>query len=627
MNPDQDLLTELALPDKSFRLFALEQAIQHGSTKDLLTALEERELQEDDEECRILLSHAVRAVKARLGMASPDGEDQLGAPFSPATFRELPAAMRLSRLQKMSAEERLLLEPDLVEFIEAETDPAVLGVLLWEYAGTWDPSKEGFFQGLLFSPRAAVRLRVLEILVHRSPRGLQQFLPDLLISPDCRMQALAIRGLAAIDPGEAVLHFENLLLSAEYPRKLAALQISIYLPFETIRESLIRFAAVETDPGLLEKVCLILAHNPDREIPFRLWEIAENAPRSKASLITSVLSPLCKNLKASDLLGTSFGSFMEQLQDWLYRRNARKLVQSFLERLQNPTPAVIAELQAILRKSGTRPQVREAFIEALSWPLSEETKNALGSLLAEAEPERSLQSDEEPLEALPEDERIRRVAFCPDLEAGKTGPILDKAFSLASCHSDLLATALRSALKAGLGVYVPQAKAAARSDSPNVVSAAIEYLAVFAQDELFPTLGKYLQSTQPRIKSAALKILRQHDCAQGLSILKALLSKPDTTQNQVALGCMVYFDFSLVRDLLADFLGKTRDRLPFLQGLCLLQANADPECLYRLYRLAKDAPGEFALDARQAYDAAEAQLLRERRIPENPEKRKAEFEA
>ncbi len=80
-------IQDLAAPDRGVRLFALEEAIRHGRSEEMLRALQARQAQEDDGECRVLLGHAVLAVQTRLGIvpAAPAGPGASGVPAAPGT--------------------------------------------------------------------------------------------------------------------------------------------------------------------------------------------------------------------------------------------------------------------------------------------------------------------------------------------------------------------------------------------------------------------------------------------------------------------------------------------------------------------------------------------------------------
>ncbi|MBR4330953.1 MAG: hypothetical protein IKP71_14020, partial [Candidatus Riflebacteria bacterium] len=62
----QNILDNLRLPIKSFRIFALEEVIKSGGNSEILSVLEEIRATEDDPECSMLISHAINAVKSSL---------------------------------------------------------------------------------------------------------------------------------------------------------------------------------------------------------------------------------------------------------------------------------------------------------------------------------------------------------------------------------------------------------------------------------------------------------------------------------------------------------------------------------------------------------------------------------
>jgi HEAT repeat protein len=628
MTHDDEIILHLALPQQSFRIFALEQAIRQGKSPALLEALERHREVESDEECRMLLAHALQMIQKRLavGSGTPASQPARALVF-PEAFDSLPTTERFACLESVRSEADPTLPAHLPELIHREHDPGVLTALLRLYAREWNEEKATFFTAFLTSPRLSARLCALEILLQRAPETLRDSLPQLLTGGDCRVRALAIRGLAAIDADEAVEHFEHLLLATDAVGRLAALQVSVFLPFDRIRESLLKYAAAESDPEMLDKALLLFAHNPDPEIPFRLFELAESSPLPKAEKLKRCVQTACRNLKASGVMCETFDEFMAKLQTWIYRRQAAKFAQTCLERIQEVQGPPPAEWAQVIRQSLSKPFFREAFEEALSWPLAAETKTTLTALLA-GKPEPGCgpvpaAAARPPFEQRSLDDQIRAVTAAAEAASPELDAMLTRLFQLRNPHPDLLATSLRMALKNGIGTYLEPARKLLKHPSPNTISSALEYLATFDCDAVFPFLGKYLQSGDPRIKTTALKILRQHDLAQGLSALKAMLARHDPGQNRAALACMVYFDFSLIRDFLTAFLEKTTDETVFRQGLCLFQANPDPESLYLVYRLEHNAPVALAATARDVYGAMEQQLVKERRLSPGDDLRKA----
>ena len=171
----------------------------------------------------------------------------------------------------------------------------------------------------------------------------------------------------------------------------------------------------------------------------------------------------------------------------------------------------------------------------------------------------------------------------------------------------MIGAAFRNALLIGDGRFLERARTAVNHPQQKVATAALEYLAEFAPDEAFARVGTFVQASDLRMKSSAIRILKRYDLAQALSLIGNLLQSEDPEQKRMALACMVYFDFSLVRDSLLTFLETIPDPSLIQAGLCLFQANPDPEHLYPLYRLEQLLPGEMgtaALSVRRKIEGA-----------------------
>ena len=103
MNLEQELLLikELEAKDSSLRLNAIEQAIKHGGSRELLEALQNRCVVEENPECLLLLEQAISIIQGRLTgtpflVPDKDEEDFLNA------FRNLGPPEKISRLECLS---------------------------------------------------------------------------------------------------------------------------------------------------------------------------------------------------------------------------------------------------------------------------------------------------------------------------------------------------------------------------------------------------------------------------------------------------------------------------------------------------------------------------------------------
>ena len=286
----QNILDNLRLPIKSFRIFALEEVIKSGGSPEILAVLEEISATEDDPECSMLISHAISAVNSRLGGTNNVETVSLDNVSDFLTnWKEADENLRmhiLSNLPVRLPKDVRTLGPELTEGVT----PLVAARVIRTFGRNWPEDKFNLITNNLHSDSLVLKLASLRTMVHLKPDLLLDELPELLASPDPEIKALAIRGLVKIDKEEALNHLQALLLSPTKTERLAGIQNCPFLPFDMVKPLLLKYFAAETNSELLIKAGWIIEMNPDVEVPFRLFEIAERSPAKKAELVKKVLN-------------------------------------------------------------------------------------------------------------------------------------------------------------------------------------------------------------------------------------------------------------------------------------------------------------------------------------------------
>lgn len=548
-----------------------------------------------------------------------DSPTQVKQPRTPeefaAHYQSGTPASKQKLIAILSPDLRLALAPIVPKLLEKESHPEVKAALVRGFASHWPPEHLNHLGKLLFDEHLCIRIAVLDALIHIAPQKLQEYLPRLLTSPQPRIRSLAIKGLAKIDPDEAVAHLDLLLSGTSTEERLAGIQCSFLLPYAAVKAVMLKFLAAEADADLLRQAGLLFSNNPDPEVPFRVWDIAGRSSPAKRAALQDLAKQAAKGLGASGVLGDRFSEYQQQLQTWIYRREASRFIQDCIARLETPDPQEHEEILARLKQSVKQPIVRELLTEAVTWPLRDDVRAHLESCLpfenpqapvvtpeagedtgkeaGAAEPEPPPGCSLEDFRQLSVSERIQHLAALCSQDATGAHPFLELVLSGQREDPLLVGAAFRNALLIGDGRFLERARTAVNHPQQKVATAALEYLAEFAPDEAFARVGTFLQASDLRMKSSAVRILKRYDLAQALSLIGNLLQSEDPEQKRMALACMVYFDFSLVRESLLAFL-ETIPEPPLIQaGLCLFQANPDPEHLYPLYRLEQLLPGEM----------------------------------
>ncbi len=381
---------DLAAPFRSFRLMAYEEALRHGHTDDLLRELHERLLVEDDPECRMLLEYAIAAVARRVAPQSAGvivGKD--GTPRVPATDHEfvtelkrVDPAQRLELILGCDEKRRAALAVHAPDLLVGETDPVVGAALVRTFAKHWPQERLDVLTSRLLAPHLGLQMAVLESLVTLAPQHLVKQLPLFLSSPEPRLRALAVWGLVAVDPDEALQHLQGMLLGSETRTKMAAIGNLFLLPFESVKPVLLQFLAAEQDLELLEEAGALVAMNPDLDMPFTLATMAEQSWPQKTALLERLVDAAAEAVEAAGLSGTDHAGYLARLASFRERRSAMLFVQDWLTRLDAADADVEIELVALMRVCIGGEPVRLALREARLWNLTPKARQILDRVLA-----------------------------------------------------------------------------------------------------------------------------------------------------------------------------------------------------------------------------------------------------
>ena len=635
INEQQNLIADLKAPIKSFRIFALEEDIKTGASPEVLAALEEISLTEDDGECSMLINHAISSVKSRLAgiQTSPSAtigkRDEFLAAWSKADEQE--RLRILADLPPRLPKDLRELGPEL---IATEKSGVITARIVRAFCRSWPEEKFVQIASYLNSTSLTLKLAALRTIVHMKPELLINDLPLLLDAEDPQIKALAIRGLAKIDKEEALNHLQALLLSANPSDRLAGIQNCPFLPFEMVKPVLLKYFAAENHPELLIRAGWIFEMNPDVQVPFKLFEIAERSSGKKAELVKKILNECVRLLDKSGVLGDQFAAYTKKLQAWVGKRNALRFVRQAAGMLD--AEKIDAELDLRLRNALKQPVVVEAFKEALDWPVSETVKSRISAYIKGSESQGVKQGivgasvgnatvpsvmPGEP--AADSKTSIAVLAKADDQEKIKILTGLDQASAeklISEIQALVIARDTLAEVKIAAFHCLGRLRLKGLEDNgvklishQNIAlaTAAVEYLGEVDPDAIFPYLGQCLKVSDVRMKSAALGILKNFDFNQALSSLNAMLRSSDPEQQMMAVQCMENFDFALIREQLTDYLCRCDRENLAEAGLCYFAANPASENVYSLYKIEKAHSGRIAEQARQLRESCQAEPAHE----------------
>ncbi|MFZ2955365.1 MAG: HEAT repeat domain-containing protein [Candidatus Ozemobacteraceae bacterium] len=372
-----EILREISAPIRSIRLVAIERLLQEiPPDPEIHKLLGDRLKIEDDEECLRLLRYAQEMISQAL-VENSRPPDHLPEHPESGNFTSLSAPERLLFLRNLPRKVVLELADQAPEWFAQEKNPIIAGTLIKTFGKVWPQEKlQGLASNLLSFP-SSVRIAVLNTLIEKAPDALVRYLPRFLTSDDPKLHLMAIRGLFKIDVPEALKHLEFFLYNENLPSREMAIIDLFHFPFAEIKPVLFSFFSIESDQDLLEKAGTLFEVNPDLEVPYRLWEIAEASSSEKAHLIKRIIQNACRVLRNSDLLKDQMDTYFTQFQTWAQKRGSQRFLQQIFVRLKSLPEEDWTELEPGLSQALKNPIFQKIYPAVFSWALTPNMRSFL----------------------------------------------------------------------------------------------------------------------------------------------------------------------------------------------------------------------------------------------------------
>jgi len=530
------------------------------------------------------------------------------------TWEKAGPSERSHILARLSREKVKVLAEAAPSLLERETSPSVAASLIKVFFRDWPSKRLKPLLERLGARQVSLRMAALEALIQIAPESLVQSLPNLLKSKDTRLRILAIKGLARINIDEALRHLEVILLQGEPGQREAGFQCALLLPFENTRNLLVKVFAAETDCQFLKKIGNIFQTNPDPEVPFKLWEIAETSPPEKAEVTKTILEDTLSILEKSGILKEAYSDYLKRLHDWINKRYAVRVINDFLSKFLAEEGSGGENIAEKLRSLLERPGFRETVEEALNWPIPAEFRGILTRALRPADAEKAEARRNDWESGLSLSEKIAVLSKVKPPDAEKFQPIIGGILANVNDPPSLKAAALRAALRLDIPDYTAFAKSGLTNSDVGLSLASLDYLSTFAPFGLLPILQEFLRRGSTRQKSAAFRILNKHFPAKAVETIAELLEDSQTESHIIALMGIVTIDFSLTRDHLTAFLARNPDSPLFEQCLLLFQNNPEFENLYSLYKIEHSVGPDKIEKVRDIKKRTEKFLIQFRRL-------------
>jgi len=600
----ENLLSELRAPVKTFRIFAIEKVIKSGASSRLLEELLKCRASETDPECSMLLEHAVESVRQRL---RKDG----GAAASRVTladFARLSVGEQLEVVKKTGGAQlkRDASAENIKRLLGMSTHEVVKAEIVKKCGSFWPDDYVSYFEENLFSASSTLQLACLEAVILKAPDLFRRHFEKLVTSHDPLIRAISIRGLAKKYPRSAAAFLADSMRRGDYYSRLAALRAISVMPFAPHRASLMEMLSHEQDERLLKIAAAIVLANPDREVPFRICDIlVKTVERKKASFLNELQKNCCTMIRMAELC-PDFQLYTQTLKSYLQRARATLFVENCLSVYESSEAATRKELVDLLREKSSGADVMNALKEALAKsPENELLKQALSPvpLPASAAKDAAAKTSADKGSAAVVDEKelllkkLVRIRSDKDRDAFET---IAAAMADKKADNALIAAALRAAAFAGDNRWKNRAVTMLRRDSEDLQAASLEYLATHDNDSFMLQVRIFIKSPSLIVRTALLRSLCGQHPDDARELFQSMLADRDQKVREKAVGSLIHFEFSSIREMLTAYLEREKDQALVRAGVAFYLANPMVESVYDLRLLEQNRPehrGIFAAAA------------------------------
>lgn len=151
-------------------------------------------------------------------------------------------------------------------------------------------------------------------------------------------------------------------------------------------------------------------------------------------------------------------------------------------------------------------------------------------------------------------------------------------------------------------------------ENSRIAATAIEYAGELSPEWFVRVSGKLLQKRNLSVYRAAVRTLHRLSPDAGISAIRAMISSKQPAQIKSAVNCMVYLEFSAIRDLATEIASTTIDEEVFAAIIMLFQNNPESENLFSLYQIEKQQKIYDWAELARKIRCENEQMLRERQI-------------
>ena len=421
----------------------------------------------------------------------------------------------------------------------------------------------------------------IDTLETADPEGLKNNIVSLLLNSNVWVRSRAARAMCRWDRTEAIRYLAAMLFSKNKTERDAALNHSLFFPFNQIEAVLLKYLTVENEPDLIQKAGLVFMANPDRATASRLYE-AQHATRGlRSDLINGILMGVLDSLYKAKLERDAPLKLFKKIKADYDNKRIKIYINHFASLLASEEPeirfkAAIKLCELIRQKIA---DVSSLIKDFLKKEKNEEVKNNLKSYLSSFSID--IPIEEEKIETdTPEQRKILYSSITKDNYLQIIPPLLPEIKKYDSSEQVVI---LKLIEDYGSKLESEYAFKCLDSKDSSVLQAAIDTLCKIDIDILQPYLPDLIKNESDSVKVSAINAYALSDKTQALCILDRMMNSVKVSQRKNALFCLENLDFASASDIYLSALKRETNEEIREELMSVLYDNANEEVFCEVY--------------------------------------------
>ena len=433
----------------------------------------------------------------------------------------------------------------------------------------------------LKSNEPSVVCAAIDALETVDPGALKANIVSLLLNSNVWVRSRAARAMCRWDRTEAIRYLASMLSSKNKVERDAALNHSLFFPFNQIAALMLKYLTVENEPELIQKAGLVFMANPDKETAAHLYEAQQATRGLRSDLINGILMGVLDSLYKAKIEPDAPLKQIKTIKLNYENKRKRIYINHFSALLSSEDPEIrfkaAIKLCELIRQKVA--DVSKLIKDFLKKEKNEEVVKKVKLYLKSFSIDISLE-DEKIETDTPEQRKNLYSSITNENYQQIIPPLLSNLKTFDSSEQVVI---LRIIEDLGSKVESEAVVRCLSSRDSSVLQAAIECLNKIDPESLKPYLPDLIKNESDSVKISAINAYALSDKAQALCVLDRMINSIKVSQRKNALLCLENLDFASVCDIYLAALKREKDEEIRKELFSVLYDNANEEVFCELY--------------------------------------------